>query len=129
MGFKPVENRGRRTRHRGPILIHAAQKEERHQIEPILGQVALQTSRRYSEIKDLYARHRAIGSIVGTADIVDCVGSMRSPWFFGPWGFVLANPRWCDPIPYKGQLSLFEVPNEVTSEVRFRTPEANRYRR
>jgi hypothetical protein len=48
------------------------------------------------------------GCIVGTVDIVDCVTDSGSPWFFGKFGFVLANPVAFDkPIPCKGALGFF----------------------
>lgn len=55
------------------------------------------------------------GAIVGEVDIVDCVtnrpyASSDSPWFVGPYGFVLDNPVAYDkPIPYSGRLGFFDV--------------------
>ena len=58
------------------------------------------------------------GAIVGRVDLVDCVASSRSRWFFGPYGFVLKNPvEFGKPIPYKGRLGLFEVPEEIVKKV------------
>ena len=50
------------------------------------------------------------GAIIGEADIIDCVTWSNSPWFVGPYGFILQNPILYDkPIPYKGRLGFFEV--------------------
>jgi len=50
------------------------------------------------------------GAIVGEVDITGCVTESESPWFFGPYGFLLANPVGYEkPIPYKGRLGFFEV--------------------
>jgi hypothetical protein len=46
---------------------------------------------------------------VGQAEIVDVVTASRSPWFFGPLGFVLRKARPLSFMPYKGQLGFFEV--------------------
>lgn len=49
------------------------------------------------------------GGIVGEVEIVDCVQASESPWFFGPWGFVLRNPK---PLPFRpwgGTLGFFHV--------------------
>lgn len=54
------------------------------------------------------------GCVVGTIDIIDCVSSSESPWFFCNYGFVLRNPVvFPEPIPCKGALGFFEVPEEV----------------
>ncbi len=59
-----------------------------------------------------YSGYAARGCIVGEADIVDCVRESKSPWFEGPYGFVLANPQaYKEPIPFKGRLGFFEVGN------------------
>jgi hypothetical protein len=47
------------------------------------------------------------GGIIGRAEIVDCVRQHESPWFEGPWGFVLANAQPIDFIPCRGQLGFF----------------------
>jgi|HubBroStandDraft_2_1064218.scaffolds.fasta_scaffold383611_1 hypothetical protein len=47
------------------------------------------------------------GGIVGQVDVVDVVRASSSPWFEGPCGLVLKNPK---PLPfraYKGMLGFF----------------------
>ena len=40
-----------------------------------------------------------------------------SHWFFGPYGFVLEDAEEFDtPIPYRGSLNLFDVPDEIIKE-------------
>ena len=51
-----------------------------------------------------------IGGIVGVANIVDCVNNSDSPWFFGPYGFVLDEVKEVEFIPCNGMLSFFQVP-------------------
>ena len=59
------------------------------------------------------------GCIVGTVDIIDCVQESDSPWFFGKYGFVLANPVALEsPIPLKGALGFFDVPDNFLAGVR-----------
>lgn len=53
------------------------------------------------------------GGFIGTAEIVDCVSRSDSPWFFGPYGFVLRN---AEPIPFhpcRGALGFWRYPLEV----------------
>ena len=48
------------------------------------------------------------GGIVGEAEIVDCVTQSDSPWFEGPYGFVLRNAH---PLPFRpcrGRLGFFK---------------------
>jgi hypothetical protein len=55
-----------------------------------------------------------LGAIIGEVTITDCVRKSPSPWFLGPYGFVLADPKLYDkPIPYPGRLGFFEVPDEA----------------
>ena len=56
--------------------------------------------------------------IVGTAEIVDCIEHSDSPWFFGPFGLVLANVQ---PVPFiqvKGALGLFDWKRNLAAERR-----------
>jgi len=100
-GFKDVENRGKRTNYRGPVLIHAGTNEG---------------SFRPSVWRWLEKEHQVVppdelyfGGILGVVDIVDCVTTHSSPWFDGKgFGYVLANPRRLPFRPCKGQLGLFK---------------------
>jgi len=57
----------------------------------------------------LYTVGVPTGAIIGEVDIVDCVTASDSPWFVGPYGFVLANPELYDKLmPCKGKLGFFE---------------------
>lgn len=47
------------------------------------------------------------GAIIGAVDVTDIITDSDSPWFGGPRGLVLANPRSCDPIPATGALGYF----------------------
>jgi hypothetical protein len=49
------------------------------------------------------------GGIVGQAEIVNAVRHSTSPWFFGPYGLVLAN---AEPLPFRacrGMLGFFHA--------------------
>lgn len=59
------------------------------------------------------------GHIVGIVDMVDAVWKSESPWFVGRIGLVFKNPRPLDaPIPFKGQLGLFEATHELFSRIK-----------
>ncbi len=117
-GGKDIENRDLPTKFRGKIYVHASRFFNLGDIT-IDSQFAAGIARgnghagaefTYRQLKE------SGGCIVGTVDIVDCVKSSDSPWFFGDYGFVLANPVALKmPIPFKGALGFFEVPDEITS--------------
>lgn len=109
---KDVENRTWRTRHRGPLLIHASATLKKADVADFLAHV--------DRFPDLLARLDAAGGlqldelrsqaggIVGRVDLVDSVTRSDSPWFVGPHGFTLAR---AEPLPFqpcKGQLGLFQ---------------------
>lgn len=107
---KDIENRSRRVNYRGPICIHAAKgctAEEYNGFIRTIHHVSLShpfpPGRMVPHITDLDR-----GGIIGTAEIVDCVDSSDSPWFFGQFGLVLANVQPVPFIPAKGALGLFK---------------------
>lgn len=100
-GCKDVENRTWYTNYRGPLLVHA--------------------SKRRDPAGDLFCRKLGLrvpealpmGALVGQVQLVDVVSfnKGRSQWFQGPLGFWLKDARaFKEPIPYKGRLGLFGVP-------------------
>lgn len=116
-GGKPVENREWPTRYRGPLLIHAGKGMTRDEVD------AWTLFLDYEDLAGPWLEGKTIGDldrggIVGICDLVDCVSAHPSPWFTGPYGFVLANVRPLDFIPCKGMLGLFEPSSEALAIVR-----------
>ena len=103
-GIKDVENREWPTKYRGPLLIHASKGWSQSGFDFICDRM------------DEWVPHReyhAFGAIVGKVDLIGCVGSYDSRWFFGPWGLVFARPIEFEiPIPYCGQLGIFDIPDK-----------------
>jgi hypothetical protein len=105
-GVKDIENRTWFPNYRGEFLIHAAQTlygtiEERERIRQWVWE------RFDVEVPDDDELER--GGIVGQANVVDVIERSSSPWFVGPYGFVLARAR---PLPfrrYSGRLGFFTV--------------------
>lgn len=113
-GFKNIENRSWRTKYRGLVLIHAPMK--------ILAVAAVKASSiattcdvPLSTFLPMLDKENR-GGIIGVAEIVDCVDSFDSPWFFGPHGFVLANARPLPFTPCKGALGLFKWEAKLIQE-------------
>lgn len=85
-GFKDIENRSRRTHHRGPLLIHAGLS-----LDDCAEDKIEWVKRKHGISVPL---EMDTGGIVGVVDVIDCVESHKSKWFLkGNFGWVLANPR------------------------------------
>src|SRR5262249_5426607 len=86
-GEKDVENRSWRTRHRGPLLIHAGGRAHRELFEE-------------HGVPDSAER----GAIIGVVEVVDCRLERSSEWHEpGSWGWYLTGARRFEkPIPMKG---------------------------
>lgn len=118
-GRKDIENRDWPTKMRGTFYLHVGKwwneaevREDLACIERIMGTLHIPVAH-----PDLWLKSR-LGCIVGTIDIVDCVSQSDSPWFFGKYGFVLANPVAFDkPVPCKGALRFFKPSCEVVAQI------------
>jgi ASCH domain len=102
---KDVENRSWPTSYRGPLLIHAAKGMTLSEYDR-----GAAFAKACGIVSMPPAEQISVGGIVGQAELADCVRSSRSPWFMGPYGFVLRDVR---PLPFTacvGRLGLFEVP-------------------
>ena len=106
---KDIENRTWATKFRGRVIIHAALSFNNEHYSWIC------ENENRLEIKLPPFKHNFVfGALIGEVDIMDCVDHHGSRWFFGKYGFVLANAKPYDkPIPYKGKLGLFDVPENI----------------
>ena len=105
---KDIENRDWTTTYRGRFLIHAGKTCTRRDYAAAVDFAIAAGARLPREILALEELPR--GGIVGVAEIVDCVQASASPWFVGPNGFVIANPRDLPFFDYPGRLSWFDAP-------------------
>lgn len=68
--------------------------------------------------RDAAALAGPAGMIIGTVRVVGCARSSPSPWFTGPFGWVLADPRpLVTPLQCGGALRLWDVPEEIAAEI------------
>ncbi len=96
-GHKDIENRTWPTGIRGTVLIHAAKQHDGPRDEWDWPGIKAPERMEY-------------GGIIGSMEIVDCVKASPSPWFEGPYGFVIRNARQTTFRPWRGQLGFFSVP-------------------
>jgi len=113
---KDIENRSWQAvnhglRQRGRIAIHAAKGMTRVEYDKAR---AFIDSRGYF-CPDPHALFR--GGIIGSVEVVDVVNKSGSPWFFGPRGLVLSEPRCCAFVPAVGALGYFRWQRGDTSIV------------
>lgn len=122
-GEKNVENRTRNVAgaYRGPVAIHAAVAHADDTHGAWLDVVSTTRTRPVPSILDM-----PLGVVVGVVDLVDvhpCRWSDCCPC--SPWAepnhhhLVLANPRPLPrPIPWRGQLGLWRVPDDLERAIR-----------
>lgn len=103
-GVKPVENRSWYTRHRGPLLIHAARTIDTQALAALR-----------AECPELPEAATITGAIVGRVTLVDCTRTVRSDWHEpGMYGWYVTDAvEFAQPVLWRGRLMLFDVPEEA----------------
>ena len=104
-GHKDVENRTWATQHRGDLLIHAGQVFDQEGL--------LWVRQRFPRLA--LPEHFPLGGVVGSCQLLNCTQASSSPWFMGPYAFVLWGAKPMPLVPLRGRLGLWEVP--ITSEL------------
>jgi hypothetical protein len=124
VGLKPVENRTTRTRHRGPVGIHAGllwsvrgHPDARLATLEHARAGGLTTLSRGSRPGPGWAR----GAVIAVAQITGChldVGCCR-PWGEeGTWHWEVETPRLLSaPVPARGQLGLWQASKALRDAV------------
>lgn len=109
---KDIENRSWQAvnhglKRRGPIAVHAA--------KGITQWEYASTVRFMDDIGVVCppAHELVRGGIIGSVSVDDVVTESDSPWFMGPRGLVLSNPRECKPVPSRGVLGYFKWANDL----------------
>ena len=107
-GHKPVENRDWSTDYRGRFLIHAGQHLVKRDFWKTRDQLLDELGIEVPHFLDLN-----YGGIVGVATLVDIVTEHPSPFFTGPYGWVLKDARPLPFVEHKGQLNWFDTPRSL----------------
>ncbi|WP_427452213.1 ASCH domain-containing protein [Litorimonas sp. WD9-15] len=97
-GGKDVENRSWSTSFRGEFLIHVGLRVQTETFDFVCCESGVET---------LPQAAFKTGGIIGKATLVDVVTASDSPWFVGPFGFVLADVTALPFQPCKGALGFF----------------------
>ncbi len=133
LGHKGVETRSWRTKHRGPLLIHASRKF------PAEAQALCNVEPFRTALQGAAPSSLPLGQVLGSVLLLDCVPTndflldsapplpgdesrprlTRKELAFGDYspgrfGWLLEQPTpLVVPLTWKGHLNLFEVPDEV----------------
>ena len=110
-GKKTIENRTWSTPYRGTVYIHASSKLDRRALDWLRDQAHVTPPAEFVH-----------GAVVAVVEIVDVLtqpeAAAFAPWFFGPYGFVLANIRPLrTPVPDKGRLGLARASDDLRRRV------------
>lgn len=108
-GYKDIENRSWSTAHRGRLAIHAGAK----MYEDSFTSATAIMKRIGKRIDPRGMAQFTRSAIVGYVDLIDIVVESDSPWYTGDIGWILANPVAIKPIPYRGKLGLFDIPDSL----------------
>lgn len=121
---KDIENRPHRTRHCGPVAIHASKPFDDIPVSTltwVLERIGLTRGQAVS------LDHRS--AVVAVVDIVGChecpsEGRQCSPWAAaGRWHWQLANVRvLTTPVPCRGQLGLCWLPDDIYTAIKAQIP-------
>jgi hypothetical protein len=116
-GGKDIENRDWSTIYRGIVAVHSSAKMAKDDMESACD--LMRTFIAKFSADKFKQDSFPLGAILGTVEIVGCVEESNSPWFYGRYGFVLRNPvAFANPIPCRGALSFWNVPDELVSKMR-----------
>jgi hypothetical protein len=111
--WKDIENRSWTTNVRAPILIHAAKtmtKREYNEAIDFACSIDRGRTMRLLASGVLAFDNMPRGGIIGSVKLVDCVRRSKSPWFVGPNGFVMRDPKPLPFVHFQGKLGFFEIP-------------------
>jgi hypothetical protein len=99
-GHKDIENRTWSTRFRGRFYVHVGKTFDYAGYHWMTEALGLQLPAPSAFVR---------GGIIGSVELVDVVTEHPSPWFVGPYGFVLRDPRPLAFVPLTGRLGFFDV--------------------
>lgn len=107
--LKDVENRSWPTRVRGRVAVHVSASMSREDYQFAVKFMA--TILPQCDLPSFDSLRPILGHIIGTVEVVDSVRRHGSPWYMGDHAHVLARPIPCTPVPYKGRLGYFDIPD------------------
>lgn len=120
LGPKDIENRSwyLPLQYLGvPLALHASKRQD---IGEMLAFARVMVRAIPESVSEYTQMDYPYGAIIGVIAFSHCVEASDSPWFFGPVGWVKASVTPIDPIPCRGALGLWAVPEDIAEEIRRR---------
>ncbi len=111
LGACRLDVRAWRTAHRGRVAVYASRalpqgSRELCTCEPVRS--ALRAGLGHDDWRRL-----PLGALLGTVELIDCT-PVEEDGLPGGWAWVLDNPEpLAEPVPYRGRLGIFDVPDEL----------------
>lgn len=105
---KDIENRSRATNVRGWVLVHAGLKNDDMEAFYFCKSRADRLPN-FGLVADTLRSRVSSGGIIGAMHITDCVIESASPWFTGPFGWVIDRVVKLPFFPCKGAQGWFNV--------------------
>lgn len=121
-GVKDIENRGQQTHHRGLVAVHASLRYDNAAYEQVKvrrghGAIAVERRQLLYHLGVIIAVAEPVGCHQAGATTVKCC----APWgeeFHGTrpaWHWRFADVRPVTPVPARGQLGLWTVPDDIAA--------------
>ena len=120
-GYKNEEMRSWETHYRGRLYIHAGKSFDWNGLNGIpdnayrnlaaehFGTCFMRNGRKWENV--ITKNKDELGAIVGYVDLTGCEKNLNTLWsYLGCWHWELHNPMKLTPIPLKGRLGIFEIP-------------------
>lgn len=119
-GLKCVENRTWPTKFRGEFYIHASKgtPTEGAAVFAFVLTLPLELRKPAMGLLERFNQDTLPrGVIIARATLVDCITESDSPWFFGPYGFVLEDIQQTPVVACRGMLGFWKVPADVLAKL------------
>lgn len=125
-GIKDVENRTWGTSYRGPLLIHAGKVADSRWLDADWRDALGLPPKAVTHLEHVGVKDglpMALGGIIGCVELIDVRKPFRGRVAYRQWheygmtGWYLKNPqRFDQPIPWRGQLGLFDVADDIVRD-------------
>ncbi len=112
-GYKNIENRSWKTDYRGELFIHAGKSFDWNALTYLCPSLYYEMVCLHFGIRgqQITMRKEEFGAIVGYCELTGCVRDANSIWADpGYWHWKLRRTMQLAPIPLKGRLGIFEIP-------------------
>lgn len=122
LGVKKIETRSWSTSYRGTIAIHAAKTFPKWARDFALAEVAVRHLPAYKFPTGALIGLATLEDILATDTVVKAISDIErlyGDYSYGRFGWLLSNVKVLpEPIPCKGALGLWDVPEEIASKLR-----------